>query len=361
MQSHDLETPVKSKSSPRIKRTAIAASTDNIVLNWPSEPIASTSKSTISFMPNVMSTPCVSVLENNFTKSEFNNNATPTPMKTIEPTVETMVIVAENAVQSLNQSVCIEETSTNKSTETSFDVSHSFIPQKSDDVSQSFVPQTLTNNIIDTSFNMSQSFQPQTSIFVSDNQNNIMQVANIGGVLYQTSGVFQMPSIPQYIIQVPPKDQHQTTHVANLTDDFKTLQFTSRNAVLERRYGYLNHLKPPENVSFCYDHQFGFSEKQRALLEQQLRMHVQMLTQNYLQTYGHPGFYASADKFLKQLVELEEHALQVENKEMSIWNILNLQYALDCCRDWSKDLENETPENNNYIEYVLYNYIIILT
>lgn len=264
-------------------------------------------------MPNVMSTPCVNVFENNFNKSEFNNNVPPVPIKNIEPTIETLV-VGETQEHVSNQSICIEETTTNKSSD------------------------------------MSQSFLPQTSILVSDNQNNIMQVANIGGVLYQTGGVFQMPSMPQYIIQVPPKEQLETKHIANLTDDFKTLQCTSKIAALERRYAYLNDLKPPENLTYCPQQHHGFSEKQRALLEQQLRMHVQMLAQNFLQTYGHPGFFAKADKFFQKLVELENHALLTKNMDTSIWNIINLKFAVDCCRDWMKDLENETPENTHYIE-----------
>lgn len=46
----------------------------------------------------------------------------------------------------------------------------------------------------------------------------------------------------------------------------------------------------------------GFSSEQRLILEQQLRMHVQLTTQNYMQTYGHPEHYTRACKFKRFLV-----------------------------------------------------------
>lgn len=46
----------------------------------------------------------------------------------------------------------------------------------------------------------------------------------------------------------------------------------------------------------------GFTSEQRDILYTQLRMHVQMTTQTYIQTYGHPELYAEAYKFKKYLV-----------------------------------------------------------
>lgn len=47
---------------------------------------------------------------------------------------------------------------------------------------------------------------------------------------------------------------------------------------------------------------FGFTDAQRLVLERQLRIHVQLSTQSYLQTYGHPRLYHWASQFKRNLV-----------------------------------------------------------
>lgn len=42
--------------------------------------------------------------------------------------------------------------------------------------------------------------------------------------------------------------------------------------------------------------------EQKLLLEQQIRQHVQMLTQNFLLTYNHPEFHEMAIKYKEFLV-----------------------------------------------------------
>lgn len=46
----------------------------------------------------------------------------------------------------------------------------------------------------------------------------------------------------------------------------------------------------------------GFTDAQRLILEKQLRIHVQLSTQTYLQTYGHPKLYHRASQFKRNLV-----------------------------------------------------------
>lgn len=46
----------------------------------------------------------------------------------------------------------------------------------------------------------------------------------------------------------------------------------------------------------------GFTHEQRQILDSQLRMHVQLATQSYIQTYGHPELYAEAFKPKRFLV-----------------------------------------------------------
>lgn len=59
----------------------------------------------------------------------------------------------------------------------------------------------------------------------------------------------------------------------------------------------------------------GFTSDQLLILEQQLRMHVQLATQNFMQTYGHPEHYAHACKFRRFLVS-SEISEKLEIKEM---------------------------------------------
>ncbi len=50
----------------------------------------------------------------------------------------------------------------------------------------------------------------------------------------------------------------------------------------------------------------GFTQHQRDILDQQLRMHVQFATQNFLQVYGNPGnnLWKQATKFKSFLVSV---------------------------------------------------------
>lgn len=50
----------------------------------------------------------------------------------------------------------------------------------------------------------------------------------------------------------------------------------------------------------------GFTLQQLAILNQQLRMHVQLSTQTFLQTYGHPALWKKADVPKNYMVNLEK-------------------------------------------------------
>lgn len=46
----------------------------------------------------------------------------------------------------------------------------------------------------------------------------------------------------------------------------------------------------------------GFTPEQRQILDAQLRKHVQLATQSYVQTYGHPELYTEAYRVKRFLV-----------------------------------------------------------
>lgn len=76
----------------------------------------------------------------------------------------------------------------------------------------------------------------------------------------------------------------------------------------------------------------GLSLPQRNLLLQQIRQHVQLLTQHFLQTYQHPLFNNISKKCKVMLVELE--SLAKMNPESSV-NVFNLHKAMGLTEHWT--------------------------
>lgn len=70
-------------------------------------------------------------------------------------------------------------------------------------------------------------------------------------------------------------------------------------------YGDLKQLDPNtiHPVTFPGD-AVGFTPKQKAIFDQQCRMHVQLATQGFLQVFAHPNFYNRQKIFKDYLVIL---------------------------------------------------------
>uniref|UniRef100_A0A182M2J7 Myb-like domain-containing protein n=1 Tax=Anopheles culicifacies TaxID=139723 RepID=A0A182M2J7_9DIPT len=77
----------------------------------------------------------------------------------------------------------------------------------------------------------------------------------------------------------------------------------------------------------------GMNDIQMQLLQQQLRMHVQLVTQHFLQMHKHPIFNDTAKTFKNMLTELEDIGKTKPN--IVPWN---LPFALECCQNWEKKL-----------------------
>ncbi|KAK9873829.1 hypothetical protein WA026_002187 [Henosepilachna vigintioctopunctata] len=88
-------------------------------------------------------------------------------------------------------------------------------------------------------------------------------------------------------------------------------------------------------IEYCLRNSFTYS--QLLLLQQQMRQHVQMLTQNFLLTYCHP-IYADFSTTLKEYL-LNFKFLSNENKS-SVFNCTNLENSLDLVNSWEKLFEN---------------------
>ncbi|XP_058449807.1 uncharacterized protein LOC131429599 [Malaya genurostris] len=114
----------------------------------------------------------------------------------------------------------------------------------------------------------------------------------------------------------------------------------------DRRYRF-NHTLMPVEVNLD-GQQTGFVNFQLQLLQQQLRVHVQLAAQNFLQSYAHPKFWKMANTFKNMLIELQNEA--ATNPAMKAWN---LDAAVDCCLSWESELQHLTDENNEFMEFLL--------
>ncbi|XP_017125281.1 uncharacterized protein LOC108144702 [Drosophila elegans] len=93
----------------------------------------------------------------------------------------------------------------------------------------------------------------------------------------------------------------------------------------------------------------GFTKSQHDMLQQQLRIHTQMLSQSYLQTYSHPTLYPMAQKPREMLEELHKKAI----KDAS-FNCWNLNEAIQLVRKWEHDLCSDEfkEENEKMMEFI---------
>ncbi|KAH8401102.1 hypothetical protein KR009_003026 [Drosophila setifemur] len=105
---------------------------------------------------------------------------------------------------------------------------------------------------------------------------------------------------------------------------------------------------PPANYNYLTRSK-GFTQSQHDMLQQQLRIHTQMLTQSYLQTYSHPTLYHMAKKPREMLEEL--HRKAASNASFNCWN---LQDAVQLVRKWEQDLcsDDHQEENTKMMEFI---------
>lgn len=91
------------------------------------------------------------------------------------------------------------------------------------------------------------------------------------------------------------------------------------------------------------------SSEQRLLLDQQMRKHVQLTTQHFLQTYAHPQLSSCASECKGILVSLK--CLSGANAN-SAFNAANLPAAFDLIETWERRLSSSSPEASEIIGFV---------
>ncbi|XP_023037776.1 uncharacterized protein LOC6640489 [Drosophila willistoni] len=115
----------------------------------------------------------------------------------------------------------------------------------------------------------------------------------------------------------------------------------------EEEFENLKHMppppvEPPSNL-------MGFTQDQHDILQQQLRIHTQLLAQNFLQTYSHPTLYHLAKKPKEMLEEL--HRKSSKDASFQAWN---LPGAIELIHKWEQDLNDDAyqEENTKMMEFI---------
>lgn len=128
-----------------------------------------------------------------------------------------------------------------------------------------------------------------------------------------------------------------------------------------RRHIIKEYIDKFENLKYAQDNQItsttteavncgsqeGFTQYQYDLMQQQMRIHVQQLTQTFVQTYCHPEFWKLAPKVKDMLLELQEKSKK--NNNFKIWN---LDKAVELAENWQKELDQDTPENAELMKFL---------
>lgn len=204
--------------------------------------------------------------------------------------------------------------------------------------------------------NIENSTIQQCSIIYIRNPNNFNEIIPISNVnIFAGStinnGVLQVPEFQQIMIQIPTIDllkaqsfDQTISEPINKTVEQIPSQLTETTVVETKPCLNVvdDDVVPPVVCEEPIDLQ-----KQRLLLEQQIRMHVQLSTQHFIQSFGNPSYWEKANSFKTML---DEMYTTTKKNPKSVLNVCNLKSAVNFCDKWIKDLSIESDENCRYIK-----------
>lgn len=170
-------------------------------------------------------------------------------------------------------------------------------------------------------------------------------------------GVYYLPTTQKILIEVPtehllrsisPQSNNKIILSDSLNSQTSNMMTTfniSNSSIVSidgsnLKLGKTKPIKTYENIDFSppppvlekRDSSLGMTDEQRKILEQQLRMHVQITTQNYLQTYSHPKYWQQADQFVGYLYEIEPLTRWSEQYPV-------VQMAIDLMQQWKRNVD----------------------
>jgi len=197
----------------------------------------------------------------------------------------------------------------------------------------------------------------------AQNQLEVRSLTDTSGLMNQavyTNGMMQLPQYQSIVIQVPtidllqnrislpsiaPLEVLEAPVVINLTDD-KKKQISYREGKL-KEFDYLTNEQPPVQTVFNPNMR-GMTFEQTKIFEQQMRMHAQLLAQNFIQYYAHPKWWEKADKQKEYLDELEK----LVKPEESALTAKHIKECIKLCSCWEQELQEQNERNANYIEFL---------
>ncbi|XP_059059642.1 uncharacterized protein LOC131852910 [Achroia grisella] len=89
--------------------------------------------------------------------------------------------------------------------------------------------------------------------------------------------------------------------------------------------------------------------EQILILQQQLRIHVQLSTSNFLQLFIHPAHWTMGPTYKEFLESLNKIA---ESNPKSVVNVCNLKPAVELIRSWEESVSNNTPANAAIVKFI---------
>lgn len=195
---------------------------------------------------------------------------------------------------------------------------------------------------------------------------NLNQVISLDGIMSQVryeNGVLQLPQYQQFVIQIPTIDllkssNDQTNVISNnnsieiiaTKNGFRGMSFFEGSSKKSKNkeprvYEHLD-FSPPSIASKFKPAQMGFTEEQRHIFDQQLRMHVQIAAQNFLQTYCHPVHWKLAETPYGFLQEFNSNVLYQD----SPFNALNLRRAVQLTEGFKQRVDQNPEYGKEIVE-----------
>uniref|UniRef100_A0A182FQW3 Uncharacterized protein n=1 Tax=Anopheles albimanus TaxID=7167 RepID=A0A182FQW3_ANOAL len=189
-------------------------------------------------------------------------------------------------------------------------------------------------------------FVPESNtILQSESRNSEQMTTQLNGS--ESNCLVEPSACSSSVVETKTESRFSLKYVVPIESNFTYDPVTSRlipNIKEEKRYTFYKSVQPLMlNIT---EEQVGFTDFQYQLLQQQLRMHVQLTTQHFLQTYGHPTMWKMAKTFKDMLKELDDIS---RNKPCV--RPCNLQTALDCCQSWEDELSVQSDLNDQLREY----------
>ncbi|XP_036330028.1 uncharacterized protein LOC118742223 [Rhagoletis pomonella] len=145
----------------------------------------------------------------------------------------------------------------------------------------------------------------------------------------------------------PPEDtRYSMPYDTNFTWEYISIRKHVYTEYISK-FENLRNIPPPPQIEEAPSNAIGFTKQQHDILQQQLRMHVQMLTQTFIQSYSHPIYWKLALKAKDMLTELEERS-----KDDASFRAWNLKIATKLVRQWEEDLNKDTYENKEMMKFI---------